>query len=110
MFASVAGERHEIPDMGLMGAVLFERHFGLSATVLEPEPLHEGATEEETREHVAEAKKNLRVEWIGFLLYQGLLKLEVFPRGTTFDQGLAQIEDFDLEDDEDEEEGGEGKV
>lgn len=82
--ATVAGVTHDIPESGLADLVAFERHFGLSATVLD-----------------ASNGGEIKVEWIAFVIYRGLLRAGVFAAGTSFDDGVEQIEDFDIVSEED---------
>lgn len=84
--ATVAGEIREIPDPSLADLVAFERHFGISSTALAPQ---EGET------------SDVRMEWIAFLAYRGLVRIGAVDKAATFDEVLEQIEDFQLDEDAD---------
>lgn len=77
---TIAGVEHEVPQMGLANSVRFERHFGIPASVLDPD----------------DPTPN-RQEWTAFVIYRGLIKAGVFPPTMAFDDALDILEDADLE-------------
>jgi hypothetical protein len=81
------GERvsHEIPEASLSDLVAFERHFGITSTVLSPDEGESGS---------------MRMEWIAFIVYRGLIRLGAFEKTASFDDVLDQIVDFEMLDDE----------
>lgn len=73
------GVTHEIVDIGLTGAVAFERHFGLPSSVLNPADPTPG-----------------RMEWTAFQIYKSLQKTGVFERSLTFDAALEILDDAEV--------------
>jgi hypothetical protein len=73
------GERVECPEPGLSDLVAFERQFGISATILEPDvtPVLDGNGKQivdEDGNAVVKVVSEFRLEWVAFLLYRGLRK------------------------------------
>jgi hypothetical protein len=78
------GTEHTLPDSGLADMVAFERHFGLSSSVLG-----------------GESESGQRVEWMCFLVYRGLRKLNVIAKDVPFDDDFLEgIDTFDVKDDD----------
>lgn len=78
MFATVAGQTHEIEEGGLADLVAFERHFGIPASVMDPDDETPG-----------------RAEWLAFMIWRSLRKAGVIPKEDDFDTALDRIEDFE---------------
>lgn len=77
MTATVDGVVHDVKEGGLADLVAFERHFGIPASVLDPDDPTPG-----------------RVEWIAFSVWRALRTAKVFAPEVTFDEAIDRIEDL----------------
>jgi hypothetical protein len=79
-----AGTQYQLPTFGPADFVAFERQFGVSASAFQDE-------------------ENARFEWLCFLVYRGLIRLEVVPRTQEFDENfLEDIDELEVDGEDDE--------
>lgn len=77
---TLEGKTHEVGELGIAGAVAFERHFGIPASVLEPD----------------DPTPN-RMEWTAFVIFKCLQKSNVIAKTATFDEALELLDGAEIE-------------
>lgn len=80
MTVKIDDTTHEVVALGLGGAVAFERHFGIPASVLDPE----------------DPTPN-RTEWTAFIIYKSLQKAGAIPKTASFDEAIDTLEEAEIE-------------
>ena len=92
----------KVYEPGLSVLVAFEKHFGLPASVLEPEtePVPDADGQpvvDDEGEPQVRIVSEFRLEWICFLVWRQLTRQGELPEGTAFDDDfLDRIEDVEM--------------
>lgn len=80
MTVTIDGTAHNVATLGLGGAVAFERHFGIPASVLDPN----------------DPTPN-RMEWTAFIIYKSLQKTGVIPKTASFDEAIETLDGAEID-------------
>lgn len=90
------GEKYELPESGLSDAVAFERHFGKPSAILGTVDDPSGKLDA-AGEPVQVAHPEQRLEHLLFMVYRGLLRLGVIPKGKPMDDDfLDSVQEIDV--------------
>lgn len=79
------GQTYLTKKVGPADLVAFERKFGISASALAPDE---------------DGTSTVRYEYMTYLIYRAMIRIEAIPQGTDFDAFLDKLEDFNSVDDE----------